>query len=108
MRALVIDDARTVRLIIRSILTELGISAFNGAWRKPWVHRARNLRLDRRVQVRWFTAACEAAKATGLRGIYFWALPLGGQFPRTTKATPGAWAYSPGASAIARCFGQAR
>lgn len=89
-----------------TIVSELSISAFSGAWRKPWVHRARNQPLDPQAQVSWFAAACRAARATGLRGIYFWALPLGGKYPRTTTKTPGAWAFSAGANAITRCFGQ--
>jgi hypothetical protein len=91
-----------------TVVSELSISAFYGAWRKPWAHKARNQPLDPQAQVRWFSAACRAAKATGLRGIYFWALPLGVRYPRTTPNTPGAWAFSPGANAIARCFGQFR
>jgi hypothetical protein len=91
-----------------TILTEVGISAYDGAWRKPWVHRSRHMRLDPRVQARWFSAACEAAMASGLRGVYFWALPLSTQFPGTSAARPGAWAHSAGAAAIVRCFGKAK
>lgn len=91
-----------------AIVSEVGIAAFDGAWRTPWGHRPQNLPLKPQVQVRWFSAACEAAKATRLHGIYFWALPLNTQFPRTTKATPAAWAHSVGAVAIARCFGHAK
>jgi hypothetical protein len=91
-----------------TVLTEVGISALDGAWRQPWVHRARGMRIDPNVQARWFTAACEAAIATGLRGIYFWALPLSTRFPGPTPTTPGAWAHSAGATAIARCFGTAK
>jgi hypothetical protein len=96
------------RLPAHAVLTEVGISALDGAWRQPWVHRARGMRIDPNVQVRWFTAACRAAIATGLRGIYFWALPLSTRFPGPTPSTPGAWAHSPGAAAIARCFGTAK
>lgn len=91
-----------------TIISELGISAFTGAWRKPWEHRARNLPINPQAQARWFTAACQAAKATRLRGIYFWSIPLSSPYPRTSKATPGAWAYRAGARAIARCFGHAK
>lgn len=91
-----------------TVVSELSISAFSGAWRKPWEHKARNQPLDPQAQVSWFSAACQAAKATGLRGIYFWALPLGGKYPRTRPRTPGAWAFSAGANAITRCFGQFR
>jgi hypothetical protein len=96
------------RLPRRTILTELGIAAFKGAWRTPWEHRALNARLDPRVQVWWFSDACQAAKETRLGGIYFWSLPLSARFQRTTQATPGAWAHSVGAVAIARCFGRAK
>ncbi len=89
-----------------AIVTEVGIAAYDGAWLTPWGHRTQNQRLNPRVQVRWFSAACAAAKAARLRGIYFWALGLSTRFSRTTKATPGAWAHSVGAVAIARCFGR--
>jgi hypothetical protein len=91
-----------------TILSELGISAFKGAWRTPWQHRLGHHRLRPRVQVWWFHDACQAAEATGLRGIYFWALPLGFKFATTTRTTPGAWAHSVGATAIARCFGRGK
>jgi hypothetical protein len=90
-----------------TILTEVGISAFKDAWRTPWQHRLAHHQFRPRVQVWWFSAACRAATATGLRGIYFWALPLSFKFSETTGATPGAWAHSVGAVAIARCFGSA-
>jgi len=87
-----------------TVLTEVGIAAIDGAWRQPWVHRSQAVTINPLVQARWFTAACEAARATGLRGIYFWTLPLSTRFPSTSAATPGAWAYSAGAAAIASCF----
>jgi len=91
-----------------TIVSELGIAGFNGAWRTPWRHRLAKKQLLPRVQVWWFSAACQAARATGLRGIYFWALPMAAKFPRTTAATPAAWAYSVGAAAIAHCFGRGK
>src|SRR6266851_3631901 len=91
-----------------TVLTEVSIAALDGAWRQPWVHRSQAARFNPLVQARWFTAACHAALATGLNGIYFWALPLSTRFPRPTPATPGAWAHSPGSAAIARCFGNAQ
>jgi len=91
-----------------TILTELGIAAWEGAWRAPWEHRPRNHVFDPQVQVMWFSAACQAAKATGLGGIYFWTLGLQVTFKTTTAATPGAWAHSAGATAIARCFEDAQ
>jgi hypothetical protein len=96
------------RLPAHAVLTEVSISALDGAWRKPWVHRAEGKRINPIVQARWFAAACEAAIATGLRGVYFWALPLSTRLPGPTPAKPGAWAHSAGAAAIARCFGSAK
>ena len=96
------------RLPPGAVLTEVSIAAFDGAWRQPWVHRSQGARIDPRVQARWFTAACHAAIATGLNGIYFWAVPLSTRFPGPTPDTPGAWAHSAGAAAIARCFGNTK
>jgi hypothetical protein len=86
-----------------TILTEVGIGAWDGAWRAPWQHRLQNQLYDPQVQVRWFSAACQAAKATGLGGIYFWTLGLLANLP-PTPLHPGGWAHSVGADAIARCF----
>jgi hypothetical protein len=91
-----------------AVLTEVGIPAFNGAWRTPWKQRLPGQRFDPRVQVDWFLAACQAAQATRLGGIYFWNLPLSTKLPLTRWDHPGAWAYSVGAAAISRCFGRAK
>ena len=90
-----------------TILTELGIAAWDNAWRAPWEHRPRGQQFDPQIQASWFSAACQAAKATGLGGIYFWALGLQVKFPMASTATPGAWAHSAGATAIAACFADA-
>jgi hypothetical protein len=89
-----------------TILTEVGIAAWDGAWRAPWQHRLQQQRFDPQVQADWFAAACQAARATGLGGIYFWTLGLQVKFPKTTPEQPGAWAHSVGATAIAGCFGR--
>jgi hypothetical protein len=86
-----------------TILTEVGIGAWDGAWHAPWQHRPRNQPFDPQVQARWFTAACQGAKATGLTGIYFWTLGLLQNLP-PTPLHPGAWGHSVGADAIASCF----
>jgi hypothetical protein len=96
------------RLPTGAVLTEVSIAAIDGAWRRPWVHVSKGARINPLVQARWFTAACRAAMATGLDGIYFWALPLSTRFNSPTLATPGAWAHSAGSAAIARCFGTAK
>ena len=85
-------------------LTEVGIAAVARAWTKPWVHSWPTTRIDPSVQARWFTAACAAAAADHLRGIYFWALPFTTQLQGPTPVHQAAWANSAGATAIARCF----
>jgi hypothetical protein len=87
-----------------AIITELGIADFDGAWRTPWAHRLGHHRFNTRVQVWWFNAACQAAHATHLRGIYFWALALQLKNLPPTPQNPGAWAHGAGAVAITRCF----
>lgn len=96
------------RLPAHTVLTEVSIAAIDGAWRQPWVHRSQGVRVNPLVQARWFGAACHAAMATGMGGIYFWAIPLSTRFRGPTLATPGAWAHSAGSAAIARCFGTAK
>ena len=91
-----------------TVLTEVSIAAIDGAWRRPWLHRAQPSQFNPQVQASWFTAACRAAIATGLGGIYFWAIPLSTRFRGPTPAKPGAWAHSAGSAAIARCFGNAK
>lgn len=86
-----------------TILSEVGIGAWDGAWQAPWQHRQSQQQFDPRVQANWFTAACQAAKTTKLGGVYFWTLGLLPNLP-PTPLHPGGWAHGAGAAAIARCF----
>jgi hypothetical protein len=91
------------RLPPGTVETEVGIAAVDRAWRKPFQHSWPGTRLDPAVQAQWFTAACAAAKATHLGGIYFWAIGLG-QLSGPTLAQQFNWAHSAGAAAISTCF----
>jgi Glycoside Hydrolase Family 113 len=85
--------------------TEVGIAAAPGAFRSPWRHRWPGAPVDQSVQARWFSAACRAAAATHLAGIYFWSISLSNK--PATGPTPGSqlsWAGGQGAQAISRCF----
>ena len=86
-----------------TVETEVGIAAVDQAWRKPYQHHWSTARLDPAVQAQWFAAACAAARATHLRGIYFWAIGLG-QLAGPTLAQQFNWAHSAGATAISACF----
>jgi hypothetical protein len=88
-----------------TVLTEVGIAAAAGAWAAPWRHAWQTAVLDPGVQAQWFSAACRAALAAHLGGIYFWSIGLG--TPSGPSLTDqGAWARSAGASAISSCFAQ--
>jgi hypothetical protein len=85
---------------------EVDIAAVRGAYTKPFqVTQWKEHRLVPSVQVRWFTAACDAMVRENLGGIYFWGVGLG-QSTSTPPglADPGSWVDSPGARAISACF----
>jgi hypothetical protein len=87
-----------------TVITEVGIAAVRGAYRLPYHYKWHVTRLDQSVQARWFTAACRAAAATHLGGIYFWSIGLGVQPTGPTLSNQLAWAGGQGARAISACF----
>ena len=89
-----------------TVLSEVGIAAVRGAYHKPYVDDWNRPKMDTTVQARWFTAACRAAAATHMGGIYFWAIGFGAA-ELTTSASPknqGAWERGPAEKAAAACF----
>ena len=60
----------------RTAIDEIGIAAKAGAYRHPQAFNGMTGTADNTVQQRWFDAACRAAGAEHLRGIYFWSMPL--------------------------------
>ena len=65
--------------------------------------------MDPSVQVRWFTAACDAALGDHLAGIYFWAIGFGPPADQTLSAkNQGAWENGPAERAVATCYSQVR
>ena len=89
-----------------TVLTEVGIDAVAGAYGTPYKHHWPGARIDPVIQARWFTAACRAAIASKLGGIYFWPLEFG-HLGGPTVTYQGAWAHSAGARAISACFAKA-
>jgi hypothetical protein len=95
-----------------TVETGVGIAAAPGAYLEPWRDRWPLTRPDRSVQARWFSAACRAAAASHLGGIYFSPVDLNqGRHPSThdekrASARPDqlAWVTRPGTRAIAACF----
>jgi hypothetical protein len=86
-----------------TVETEVDIAAVDQAWRRPYQHHWSTSRLDPDMQAQWFAAACAAARATHLAGIYFWSIGLG-QIAGPTLAQQQNWAYGAGATAISQCF----
>jgi hypothetical protein len=56
----------------KTVLQEVGIAAAAGAYSEPAKIAPRGTPLDVPIQVKWFAAACAAAKRTGMAGIYFY------------------------------------
>lgn len=92
------------RLPPGTVEMEVGIAAVRGAFAAPYTHRWPGRPIDESVQARWFTAACHAAVAAHLGGIYFWSINLSPQQSGPTPNAAGNWAHGAGAAAISSCF----
>lgn len=53
---------------------EVGIPAVSGMYPHPWLWDAPGGTTNYEVQSHWFAAACQAAKSTGVQGLYYWML----------------------------------
>lgn len=89
----------------RTIFGEVGIAAQAGAYANSswWGSSARRIIPD--IQVRWYTAACDAVARYHVLGLYFGSIPFGRPLimPAYTQ-DPGSFVAMPGATAIRRCF----
>ena len=54
------------------VLDEVGAPAESGGYRHPGVWGTAGRPLDLAVQQRWFTAACQVARARRMAGLYWW------------------------------------
>jgi hypothetical protein len=97
------------RLPRGTVEMEVGIAAVRGAFAAPYKHNWPGKPIDGKVQAQWFTAACHAAAAEHLGGIYFWSVTLGTSFPGPSPGSPLSWGdASPGARTISACFASLR
>ncbi|MGO8876554.1 MAG: glycoside hydrolase family 113 [Acidimicrobiales bacterium] len=87
-------------------LEEVGIAAAAGANLTPWnVDIPARTRVDRSLQVDWFTAACNAMWDLHMKGIYFWVLFLADYSPSENDTNSYTnWVDTPTATAIKSCF----
>jgi hypothetical protein len=96
-------------LSVRQILTvqEIGIPALSGAYTHPWLWGASTGVINTVVQANWFTAACQAAKATQTVGIYYWMLDSNNDNPLqpdVTRQSSTSWVSRPAEQSIKGCF----
>jgi hypothetical protein len=93
-----------------TVLSEVGIAGVLGAYRAPWMNKWPHPRLDPAVQARWLGAACHAAAAAHMGGIYFWAIGFGAGELATSlsRKNQGAWERGAGERAVAACYQQLR
>jgi hypothetical protein len=86
---------------------EVGIPAVSGAYKRPWDWGdSSGAPLLPEIQARWFTAACQAVKEAGLKGIYFWMLDSTedpGQID-PAGSRPANFVGRPGEASIESCF----
>jgi hypothetical protein len=87
-----------------TVEAEVGIAAAPDAFQQPYATHWPITQLDTTVQAQWFSAACQAATAEHLGGIYFWAIGLSTQISGPTLNKQGNWAGGAGAHAISTCF----
>jgi hypothetical protein len=86
------------------VISELGISAQHGAYAIPYATQWFGKPLVPVIQVRWFTAACNAAVRYH-DGMYFWSIGIAQQFNVPPgQSDPASFVDSPGARAIGACF----
>jgi hypothetical protein len=60
----------------RVAIDELGIPAAAGSYDAPWAWNGVRGNGDDQVQARWFQAACTAAGAAHVKGVWFWNINL--------------------------------
>ncbi len=87
-------------------LQEVGIPAQAGAYKNPgnWGHG--KAAINQAVQANWFAAACNAAKQTGVVGIYFWNIDINTDPAAANSATDPSTSFigRAGQDSIRECF----
>jgi hypothetical protein len=87
----------------RTVLQEVGIAAAAGTYAEPARVAPAGTPLDIPVQVKWFEAACTAAKRTSMAGIYFYDVNGTDQPSDAASYSPGSF-IGRGDRAIKTCF----
>ena len=97
-------DKAPASLRARTTIDEIGIVPTAGAYKVPYAWSLAG-KYDPEIQTRWFTAACSAARTSGISGIYFWGM-TSSQIPTETASDAGGDSFvnRPAVAAIKWCF----
>jgi hypothetical protein len=87
-------------------IDEVGIPAITSAYHEPWDWTMTG-KIDDTVQATWYTAACDAAHAEHLSGLWFWTMPIDAD-PSSAAAAPTLFAGRSASVAAIRACATAR
>ncbi|WP_194904608.1 glycoside hydrolase family 113 [Catenulispora rubra] len=89
----------------KTAIQELGIPAQAGAYTKPNSWGSASAAIKPQIQINWFAAACQSARALHLRGLYFWMVDSNA-VPDHAQNDPSGSFIGRGDSAIKSCFAE--
>ena len=96
---------RSTTVLKQTVLQEVGITAVSGAYSAPAHWSKAEDTIDVPIQAKWFTAACQSARALGLPGIYFWNVDSNANPANAASASSDSF-IGRGDSSIRACFAQ--
>ncbi|MEY9909164.1 hypothetical protein ABIA35_005399 [Catenulispora sp. MAP12-49] len=96
---------RPASVLAQTAIQELGIPAQAGVYANPGAWGGATAAIEPQVQVNWFTAACDSARALHMRGLYFWMLDSNANTANAASYPSGSF-IGRGDSAIKTCFSQ--
>jgi len=82
---------------------EVGIVPQDGAYQAPYTWSGSS-GTDPKIQINWFTAACQVAQTRRLGGICWWYPNLENTLGQTTGSDPMDILHAPGTREITECF----
>ena len=90
-------------ILKRTAIEEIGIPAVAGYYWQPWQWNDVKGKADETIQQDWFKAACDAATAEHMRGIYFWSFTLNDDPAKPFKSLVGFLGRPEALNAIKSC-----
>lgn len=93
---------RSAATLRSTAIQEVGIPAQSGAFRAPYTWGTSGAAIDAQIQQKWFAAACQSARSSGVAGLYFWS--VSSSDPMNGHSDSPASFVGRGDSAIKACF----